>query len=268
MLDYKPNIVLSNEEFNVVGKRPIRPDGAEKVTGRARYGADQSLPGLLYGKILRSPHSHAVIKSIDTSEAEAYPGVRAVVTSADWPETSGRLADLAEGAIQNLGFLSMNVLARGKALYKGHAIAAVAAGQRPRGRAGAGAHQGGLRSPHPRSQRRRRHEARRSRRSRAAGQPVQPRAAPRRAAGRGRRRRGQQHRQPVRVPPRRRGGRLQAGRHHRREGNRDGSGASGLHRTPRRHRPVECRRQADHLVQQPGGSSPSATTPPGSWASP
>ena len=78
-------------------------------------------------KDLRSPHSHAIIKSIDTSAAEAYPGVHAVVTSADWPETSGRLADLAEGAIQNLGFLSMNVLARGKALYKGHAIAAVAA---------------------------------------------------------------------------------------------------------------------------------------------
>ena len=63
MLDYKPNIVLSNEEFNVVGTRPVRPDGAEKVTGRARYGADQNLPGLLYGKILRSPHSHAIIKS-------------------------------------------------------------------------------------------------------------------------------------------------------------------------------------------------------------
>ena len=127
MLDYKPNIVLSNEEFNVVGTRPIRPDGAEKVTGRARYGADQSLPGLLYGKILRSPHSHAVIKSVDTSAAEALPGVHAVVTAADWPETSRRLSDLAEGAIQNLGFLSTNVLARGKALYKGHAIAAVAA---------------------------------------------------------------------------------------------------------------------------------------------
>ena len=127
MLDYKPNIVLSNEEFNVVGSRPIRPDGADKVTGRARYGADTNLPGLLYGKILRSPHAHAVINSVDTSAAEALPGVRAVVTSADWPDTSGRLSDLAEGAIQNLGFLSTNVLARGKALYKGHAIAGVAA---------------------------------------------------------------------------------------------------------------------------------------------
>ena len=127
MLDYKPNIVLSNKEFKVVGSRPVRPDGAEKVTGRARYGADTVLSGLLYGKILRSPHAHAVIKSVDTSAAEALPGVRAVVTSADWPETSRRLSDLAEGAIQNLGFLSTNVLARGKALYKGHAIAGVAA---------------------------------------------------------------------------------------------------------------------------------------------
>ena len=127
MLDYKPNIVLSNEEFKVVGTRPVRPDGADKVTGRARYGADQNLPGLLYGKILRSPHSHAVIKSVDTSAAEALAGVHAVVTSADWPETSRRLSDLAEGAIQNLGFLSTNVLARGKALYQGHAVAAVAA---------------------------------------------------------------------------------------------------------------------------------------------
>ena len=127
MLDYKPNIVLSNEEFNVVGSRPVRPDGADKVTGRARYGADTNLPGLLHGKILRSPHAHAVIKSVDTSAAEALPGVHAVVTSADWPETSRKLSDLAEGAIQNLGFLSTNVLARGKALYKGHAIAGVAA---------------------------------------------------------------------------------------------------------------------------------------------
>ncbi|MDA1127697.1 MAG: xanthine dehydrogenase family protein molybdopterin-binding subunit [Chloroflexi bacterium] len=127
MPEYQPNMVLSNEEFDVIGSRPVRHDGFDKVTGRARYGADTNLAGLLYGKILRSPHAHAVIKSIDTSAAEAHPGVYAVVTSADWPETSTKLSDLAEGALQNLGFLSMNVLARGKALYKGHAIAAVAA---------------------------------------------------------------------------------------------------------------------------------------------
>ena len=127
MLEYKPNTVLSNEEFDTVGTNPIRHDGAEKVTGRAKYGADTILPGMLYGKILRSPHAHAVIKSVDTSAAAAHPGVHAVVTSSDWPETSMKLVDLAEGSIHNLGFLSMNVLARGKALYKGHAIAAVAA---------------------------------------------------------------------------------------------------------------------------------------------
>ena len=127
MLDYKPNMVLSNEEFNSVGKTPIRHDGADKVTGRAKYGADTKLAGMLYGKILRSPHAHAVIKSVEASAAEALPGVYAVVTSADWPETSMKLTDLAEGSIHNLGFLSMNVLARGKALFKGHPVAAVAA---------------------------------------------------------------------------------------------------------------------------------------------
>ncbi len=70
MLTYKPNIVLSSKEYNVVGTRPIRHDGAEKVTGRAGYGADVRLPGLLHGKILRSPHAHARIISIDTRHAE------------------------------------------------------------------------------------------------------------------------------------------------------------------------------------------------------
>ncbi len=127
MLDYKPNIVLSNQEFNVVGTRPVRPDGADKVTGKANYAADLNLPGLLYGKVLRSPHAHARIKSLDTSRAEALPGVRAVITSADIQKPSGRASELAEGAMVNYKFLSNNVIADGKALYKGHAIAAVAA---------------------------------------------------------------------------------------------------------------------------------------------
>ncbi len=127
MLDYKPNIVLSNQEYNVVGTRPVRPDGADKVTGKAHYSADINLPGLLYGKVLRSPHAHARIKSIDTSRATAHPGVRAVVTAADLQQPSGRASELAEGAMVNYKFLSNNVLADGKALYKGHAIAAVAA---------------------------------------------------------------------------------------------------------------------------------------------
>ena len=84
MPDYNPNMVLtSDREFKVVGTRPVRHDGADKVTGLARYSADLNLPGMLHGKILRSPHAHARIKSIDTSKAEAMPGVRAVITGAD-----------------------------------------------------------------------------------------------------------------------------------------------------------------------------------------
>ncbi len=127
MLDYKPNMVLSNQEYKVVGTRPIRPDGADKVTGKARYAADTNLPGLLFGRVLRSPHAHARIKNIDTSKATALPGVRAVVTSADIVEPTGRASELSEGAMVNYKFLSNNVLATDKALYKGHAIAAVCA---------------------------------------------------------------------------------------------------------------------------------------------
>ena len=84
------NIVLSEVEYNIVGKRPVRPDGVDKVTGRAQYGADVKLTGLLHGKVLRSPHAHARIKSIDTSRAEAYPGVTAVITARDFPFASAR----------------------------------------------------------------------------------------------------------------------------------------------------------------------------------
>src|SRR5918996_2516478 len=100
------NIVLSTQEYKVVGTRPIRHDGTDKVTGRAQYGADIRLPGMLYGKILRSPHAHARIKSIDTSRALALPGVHAVVTSADFPQPAGRVIDLGEGAMTNPKFLS------------------------------------------------------------------------------------------------------------------------------------------------------------------
>jgi len=121
------NIVLSNQEFNVVGTRPIRHDGAEKVTGRARYSADINLPGMLYAKVLRSPHAHARIKAIDTSKAEALSGVKAVVTSAELPQPTGVLTEVGESAMVNPKFLSNNCLATDKALYKGHAVAAVAA---------------------------------------------------------------------------------------------------------------------------------------------
>ena len=126
MLEYKPNIVLSTKEYEVVGTRPLRHDALDKVTGRAQYGADVHLPGMLYGRILRSPHAHARIKRIDASRALAYPGVKAVVTGLDFPQPSGKVADLGEGAFMNYRFLSNNCMAYDKALYKGHAVAAVA----------------------------------------------------------------------------------------------------------------------------------------------
>src|SRR4030095_8123178 len=111
---------------DVIVKNPLRHDGTDKVTGRALYGADIRLPGMLYGAMLRSPHAHARILSIDTSRAEAYPGVRAVVTAKDLPDVESKIADLGEGTI-NLRHQSNNILAKDKVLYFGHAVAAVAA---------------------------------------------------------------------------------------------------------------------------------------------
>ena len=102
-----------------IGTRPVRPDGVEKVTGRANFGADQHLPGMLYGKVARSPHAHARIRAIDTSRAEAMPGVLAVVTAADFPDRSA----FSRG---RRGF-NENLLASEKVLYHGHAVAAIAA---------------------------------------------------------------------------------------------------------------------------------------------
>jgi xanthine dehydrogenase, molybdenum binding subunit apoprotein (EC 1.17.1.4) len=105
-------------EFKVVGTRVARPDGIDKVTGRARFGADMSAPGMLVGRVLRSPHAHARIVSIDTSAAKALDGVHAVVTRADFPDLDldPMLADIRD-----------NCMAGEKALYDGHAVAAVAA---------------------------------------------------------------------------------------------------------------------------------------------
>ena len=115
------NIVLSTTEYKVVGTRPIRHDGTDKVTGRAKYGGDFQAAGLLHGKVLRSPHAHARIKSIDVSKALAYPGVKAIVTGQDMPVAKMKNPD------QDTRFSSDNILARDKVLYKGHAVAAVAA---------------------------------------------------------------------------------------------------------------------------------------------
>src|SRR5262245_57483168 len=107
-----------DRKLKIVGSSPVKHDGFDKVTGRAKFGADFFLPGMLVGKILRSPHPHAIIRSIDTSAAEKLPGVKAVVTRADFPE-------LPKGSVA--GDMSRNAMAREKALYDGHPVAAVAA---------------------------------------------------------------------------------------------------------------------------------------------
>src|SRR5437762_9625078 len=112
--------------YKVIGTRPIRHDGLDKVTGRAQYGADIQLAGLLHGRVLRSPHAHARVRGIDIGAAAAVPGVEAIATSVDLPDPGDRIAELGEGAV-NLRHLSGNVLARDKVLYKGQAVAAIAA---------------------------------------------------------------------------------------------------------------------------------------------
>src|SRR5215472_12531145 len=117
---------LEKESLRVVGTRPIRPDGVDKVTGRANFGADMKMPGMLWGKIKRSPHAHARILSINTDKAMALPGVKAVTTRADFPDIPPGKRQI--GAMpHNLWDLSRNCMAKGKALYEGHAVAAVAA---------------------------------------------------------------------------------------------------------------------------------------------
>lgn len=123
---YEPNVILKHGDYKTIGTRPVRHDGADKVTGRAKYGADFHATDLLHAKFVRSPHAHARIVSIDTSAAESMDGVHAVVTGADLPEAPDEVIALGEGAA-NLRYLRANVLAEDKALYKGHAIAAVAA---------------------------------------------------------------------------------------------------------------------------------------------
>ena len=121
------NLVLSKKEYKVVGTRPVRHDGVEKVTGAARYGADIHLPGMLHGKVLRSPHAHAVIKRLDTSAAEAHPRVRAVATGRDLAEVAEGLSEVGEDIFTSLRYMRDNILAADKALYAGHPVAAVAA---------------------------------------------------------------------------------------------------------------------------------------------
>ena len=114
------------KDLKLVGTRPLRPDGVDKVTGRARFGADYNLPGQLIGKVLRSPHAHARIKAIDISAALALPGVKAVVTRDDFAEMPNEMAAVGELMI-NFRDVTRNMMAREKVLYDGHPVAAVAA---------------------------------------------------------------------------------------------------------------------------------------------
>jgi len=117
----------SEGKFKVIGTRPVRHDGVDKVTGRAVYGADVRLPGLLYGKVLRSPHAHARILSIDASKALELPGVRAVVTADDLVQAvDSKRRQIGETNV-DIREVARNSLASGKVLYQGHAVAAVAA---------------------------------------------------------------------------------------------------------------------------------------------
>ncbi len=108
-----------------IGKNTIRPDGADKVTGRAEYAADTTMPGMIWGKVLRSPHPHAIIKSINTKKAELIQGVHAVATSNDFVDFPVETPVIL--GIQDIRWMARNVLAKEKVLFHGHPIAAVAA---------------------------------------------------------------------------------------------------------------------------------------------
>ena len=108
-----------------IGQRTIRPDGADKVTGNAAFAADANMPGMIWGKVLRSPHPHARIRSIDTTKAEALPGVKAVVTASDIVDFP--LDTPVPLGIQDMRWMCRNVMAREKVLFHGHPVAAVAA---------------------------------------------------------------------------------------------------------------------------------------------
>ena len=117
---------LDKGKYRYIGTRPVRPDGVDKVTGRANFGADLKLADMIHGSVVRSPHAHARIKSINVDKATALPGVKAVVTGADFPmlSPSDRIPGVAPLSFYDL---SRNVIARDKVLYDGHAVAAVAA---------------------------------------------------------------------------------------------------------------------------------------------
>ena len=118
-----------SEELAYVGKRLPKPDIAPKVTGEAKYTEDMVIPGMLEGRILRSPHPHALIKSIDTSKAKALPGVIAVLTHADIPKNKFTRSTMAEALPEFAysGERNDQYILSEKARFIGDWVAAVAA---------------------------------------------------------------------------------------------------------------------------------------------
>ncbi len=118
--------MLDKTSYKYIGKRTIRPDGVDKVTGKANFGADIEINGMIYGSVLRSPHAHAKINSINIKKAIELTGVKAVIIGKDFP--SLKPTDIVPG-VAPLSFydMSRNVIAREKVFYDGHAVAAVAA---------------------------------------------------------------------------------------------------------------------------------------------
>ena len=121
------NKSIDQIQFRVIGTRPIRPDGVEKVTGQARFADDIHLPRMLYGKVLRSPHAHARIKSINTDKASAIPGVQCVLTGSDFPQLPPTIISHGGASTVDMKDHAENCIARDKVLYDGHVVAAVAA---------------------------------------------------------------------------------------------------------------------------------------------
>jgi CO/xanthine dehydrogenase Mo-binding subunit len=120
-------VSTTSQTFRVLGRRVPKVDAIDKVTGRAQYGADILLPRKLIGKVLRSPHAHARLRRIDTSQAAALPGVMAIITGNDLPALTPRASSPAGRVTVQDYYLSHEVLARTTVLYHGHAVAAVAA---------------------------------------------------------------------------------------------------------------------------------------------
>jgi CO/xanthine dehydrogenase Mo-binding subunit len=119
--EYKPR------KWRVLGTTPVRRDGIDKVTGQAKFGDDVHLPDMLHGKVVRSPHPHARIKRIDVSKALAVPGVKAVITGADFPPLNQAVVAAGEGGSVSMQDIADNCIAKHTVFYDGHAVAAVAA---------------------------------------------------------------------------------------------------------------------------------------------